>query len=140
MLYGRIKNPFEAKKQKKTLDCLVLCGKQVFTSSINPQFTKQGVQQMDTLIFTVLSSFFLLSPLTDCRCLLVVVHSFDSAFLLPDTTVSGMSTVLQYKLVPPIGQVLIIRSRVKRRNCVEVFLYIRFYNLVLKHWHYLVNC
>ena len=34
-----------------------------------------------------------------------ILHSFDSAFLLPDTTVSGMSTVLQYKLVPPIGQV-----------------------------------
>ena len=50
---------------------------------------------------------------------MVVVHSFDSAFLLPDTTVSGMSTVLQYKLVPPIGQVdYKVSYRVKWRNCV----------------------
>ena len=48
-----------------------------------------------------------------------ILHSFDSAFLLPDTTVSGMSTVLQYKLVPPIGQVdYKVSYRVKWRNCV----------------------
>ena len=78
-----------------------------------------------------------------------ILHSFDSAFLLPDTTVSGMSTVLQYKLVPPIGQVdYKVSYRVKWRNCVGrcvffvfcIKLYGGIYNLLLKYWHYLVRC
>ena len=62
-----------------------------------------------------------------------ILHSFDSAFLLPDTTVSGMSTVLQYKLVPPIGQVdYKVSYRVKWRNCVGrcIFCFCNLYKVI----------